>query len=138
MFVFSFEIYVFQLSLLDSFIVHLALALSNLILSRFDCDGLAKNFFSARFLFLIADLQSSLNHGFCLIFSLPQVFGIDLLAMSINVVVNCLKGFSDLFRTVRFRSLEHSSLNKPQSARLSCQRFQSSTAWVSGCATMVG
>jgi hypothetical protein len=126
--VLSLEMYDLQQSLLDSFIVRQVFALTILIFSSFDCEGLDKNFFSALFLFLIVDLQSSMNHGFSLSFSLPQVFCIDLLAMSINVEVNCLKGLSDLFRTDEFRFLEQRSRNKPQSTRLSCQRLQSSTA----------
>jgi hypothetical protein len=63
-FQFNFDIYDLQLSLLDSLIVRRAFARTILIDSRFDCDWIFKNFFNAALRFLIADLQSSLNHGF--------------------------------------------------------------------------
>jgi hypothetical protein len=73
---FSFNIYDLQLSLFDSLTTIKAFTLTILIDSRFDCDGFLKKFFKAALQFLIMDLQSSLNHGFCRIFNLPQVFGI--------------------------------------------------------------
>jgi hypothetical protein len=87
-FEFSFDIYDLQPSLLDSLIVRRAFARTILIDSRFDCDGFLKNFFNAALRFLIVDFQSSLNHGFCCIFSLSQVFGIVLSAIEISVDVN--------------------------------------------------
>jgi hypothetical protein len=72
----SLEIEDLQLSLLDRLMVQRAFALIILTSSRLDCKGFERNSFTALFLQLIAILQSSLNHGFCLVFGLPLVLGI--------------------------------------------------------------
>jgi hypothetical protein len=87
-FEFSCDIYDLQLSLLDSLIVRQGFARTILIDLRFDCDGFLKNCFNVALPFLTANLQSSLNHGFCHILNLPQVFDIIFSAILISVDVN--------------------------------------------------
>ena len=90
--------YDLQLSRLALLIVRRAFAFVMHKFSNFDCKGFDRNSFKACFLFLIADLQSSLNQCFCFVFRLPLVSGIVSLLISIMVVVNDLNLSSDPIR----------------------------------------